>query len=351
MDGEEVLKELRRQESGLGLQTPVIIVTANSSAEDKQMYLENGFDGYLAKPVDSSLLEAEVLKFLPEELIEYQMNAEEYSTAAAISQMPLRRKHKKIQISTDCVSDLSRKYIGYYDLKVLYLYIETERGLFRDTLEIDADNLSRHLSHQGSRAVAVSAPVEDYEAFYSEALTEAEEVIHISMASGTGDSFERAARAAEGFDHVHVIDGGHISCGEGLLVLAASRLLRNGCNQVEELCQELEILKQQITTAFLMPDMQSFAASGYVGKRLASVFDILNLHPVLRMRQNSLKIAGFHTGNLDRAKKRFIHKLLRRKSRIDTRVVFISHAGCTIKQQEEFVNEILKYIPFENVIL
>ena len=348
MDGQETLKEIRRQES-LGRQTPVIAVTANVSAADKQRYLEAGFDGYLAKPVDAGLLEAEVLKFLPEELVEYRSDEEEYNAAA--SQTILRHRRKKIQISTDCVSDLTREYLDFYDVKMIYPYIETEQGVFRDTIEIDSDNLARHLSRPGGRAHALPASVEEYEAFYAEALSEAEDVIHISMASGAGKTYNAAAQGAVGFDHVHVIDAGHISCGQGLLVLAASRLLRNGCNQVEELCNELEILKKQIETTFLIPDVRSFYYTGH-GGRLSLLFsDIFNVHPIARMRQNDIRISGAYLGNLDKSKKRFIRRMLFKKGRIDKRVVFITHASCSVKQQQEFVDEVLKYIPFEKVIL
>lgn len=349
MDGLETLKAIRRQESGKGLQTPVIVVTADATAADKQKYLEEGFDGYLSKPVDGGLLEEEVLKFLPEGVIEYQINKEE--NTAAVVQGVFRRKRKKIQISTDCVSDLPRDLIEKYDLKMIYSYIQTEKGVFRDTIEMDSDNLLRHLSHEGSRAHAISASMEEYEAFYAEALEEAEELIHISMASGAGESYYNAARAAEGFDHVHVIDAGHISCGEGLLVLAASTLLRNGCNQVDELCHEVKTLIKQIETTFIVPNVQSFCENGHAPQILEPICNIFNLHPIARMHQNDIKARGFRSGKLDRAKKRFIRGLLRRRNRIDTRVAIITHASCSVKQQREFVDEVLKYVPFERVIV
>lgn len=349
MDGPATLKAFRRQESGMGHQTPVIVVTANAMAVDKQRYLEIGFDGYLAKPIDDSLLEAEILKFLPEEVIEYRINEEESS--AAVAQTVLRRRKKRIQISTDCVSDLDKEYLEQYNIKMIYSYIETERGVFRDTTEIDSDNLARHLSHPGSRALAVSASVEEYEAFYAEALTEAEEVIHISMASGAGDSHHNAALAAQGFDHVHVIDAGHISCGEGLLVLSAARLFHNGCNQVEELCHEIEVLKKQIETSFILPNIQSFTDSGHTGRLIQAFSEFFSLHPIVRMRDNDTKVRGFRAGNLDKAKKSFVHSILRKKDRIDKRVVFITHASCSLKQQQELIDEVLKYVPFENVIV
>ena len=349
MDGTEVLRVIRRQESGMGYQTPVIAVTANASATDKQKYLEDGFDGYLAKPVDGALLEAEILKFLPDGLIEYRASVETKNTAAA--KAVLRRKRKKIQISTDCASDLSPHYTEYYDIKMIYSYVKTENGTFRDTLEIDSDNLARHLSHTGSRALAVSAPVEEYEAFFAEALTEAEEVVHISLASGTGDAYSCASQASEGFDHVHVIDSGHLSCGQGLLVMSAGHLIRNGCNEADALCNELEVLKNQIETTFIMPNIQNYYASGHGGRVQAAFFNMFNLHPFVKVCQSSAKVIGFRSGNLDKARKSFIHKMLHKKDRIDDRVVFITHAGCTVREQEEFLNEVLKYVPFKNVIV
>ena len=350
MDGEETLKAIRHQE-GIGHQSPVIAVTANASAADKQRYLEGGFDGYLSKPVDGNLLEAEVLKFLPEGLIEYRINEAEHGDTDTSVQTTLRRKKKKFQISTDCVSDLSKERADHHDVKMIYSYIETENGIFRDTVEIDADNLARHLSQPGSRALAVSAPVEEYEAFYAEALSEAEELIHISMASGLGENYHIASQAAEGFDHVHVIDAGHISGGQGLLVLGTNRLMRNGYSQIDELCNEIEQLKKHIETTFLLPNIQNYQESGY-GHKLVNLFcRVFNVHPIVQMRQSNVNVIGFYSGNLDKAKKRMIRKLLHRKNRIDTRAVFITHAGCTVKQQKEFVEEVLKYIPFEKVIV
>jgi len=345
MDGLETLKAIRRRENGMRRQTPVIVLTADATSGSEQKCLDSGFDGYLAKPVDGGLMEAEILKFLPAELIEYQMNGEEGEKTLAARSV-LRRKRKKVQISTDCVSDLSRKYVERYDLKMMYQYIETEKGVFRDTIEIDADNLSRYLSRDGNRTSTISATVEEYEAFYAEALTEAEDVIHISMAANAGMGYQNAMAAAQGFDHVHVIDAGQIACGEGLLVLIACRLLENGCNRAEELFNELNHVKGMIDASLFLPD-----GEGHMGRWMEFISRRIALHVVAEMQQSGLKVSSFSFGKTEGAMRRYIKRRLRRKNRIDQRVVFITHAGCTVRQQREFVEEVLKYIPFENVIM
>lgn len=349
MDGLTVLKAIHRQENGLCRQTPVIAWTADASARDQKRYLEAGFDGYLAKPAEGSRLEAEILKFLPEELIEYKMNAEERRHAVAAAQVVMRRKRKKIQIAADCICDLSKEYIKKFELKIMHQYVETGQGCFQDTIEIDANNLSR-LTDKGS-VRAVSAPIAEYEAFYAQALTEAEQLIFISMAANTGSSYAAAVEAAKGFGHVHVIDAGHISCGEGLLVLAAASMANKGNLSVEKICAELERMKKYIETSFLVPNIQYYYRSGFANKATAVVFEWLGLHPLLQMRQSFLKLTGCYTGNLKMAKKRYIHKMLHKKNKIDARVVCITHAGCTLQQQNEFVEEVIRHIPFETVIV
>ena len=94
MDGLETLREIRRRESKKSWKTPVIVLTADTSGE--QRYLDGGFDGYLAKPIEGSRLEAEVLKFLPEEVLEYQIGQEEAGERKEKEQGVLRRRHKKI---------------------------------------------------------------------------------------------------------------------------------------------------------------------------------------------------------------------------------------------------------------
>lgn len=348
MDGEETLKALRRQEGDRAAQTPVIAVTANASAADRARCLEEGFDGYVSKPIDSALLEAEVLRFLPDEVVEYRAPA---AGAGGAAGAPRARRRKKIQITTDCISDLSREYAKTWGLKVIYSYIETDRGVFRDTAEIDSDNLSRYLSRPGSRAQAVSASVDEYEAFFADALSEAEEVVHVSMASGAGKSFQNARQAARGFGHVHVFDSGHVSCGEGLIALAATTLARGGVTRAEDLCRELEGLRDRIESAFVLPDIRSFRESGHGGGVSEAVSEALGLRPVVRTRQGDVKVSGFCHGSLEKARRAQIRRMLSHGDGIDPRVVFVTHASCSVLEQRQFVDEVLKYVPFEKVIL
>lgn len=65
MDGIEALQRIRE----MGLQLPVIALTANAISGAKETYLQAGFQDYLSKPLNAKELEDIVRKYLPEELI------------------------------------------------------------------------------------------------------------------------------------------------------------------------------------------------------------------------------------------------------------------------------------------
>jgi CheY-like chemotaxis protein len=64
LNGEEALKEIRRKEQETSQHLPVIAVTAYSLRGDKEEFLEEGFDGYLSKPLESRQLIREIKRVM-----------------------------------------------------------------------------------------------------------------------------------------------------------------------------------------------------------------------------------------------------------------------------------------------
>ena len=69
MDGVEAFRAIRSNELGPNYHTPIVILTANAVAGMKQTFLDEGFDGFLSKPIQGELLEATLMKYLPKELV------------------------------------------------------------------------------------------------------------------------------------------------------------------------------------------------------------------------------------------------------------------------------------------
>ena len=70
MDGIEVLHRMKAMESCKNKETPVVALTANAITGAKEMYLREGFDAFLSKPINPEKLEQTIIRLLPEELVQ-----------------------------------------------------------------------------------------------------------------------------------------------------------------------------------------------------------------------------------------------------------------------------------------
>ena len=353
MNGIETLIELRKQENGLCRESPVLALTANTLTNIGNWYIDNGFNGYLEKPIEPMKLESEILRFLPDEIVEYRY--EEHAEASSEEDNIIKKisshKKKKIYITSDCVCDLPEYFLKKYDIKLMYYYIKTKEGRFADTREIDSDNLSQYyIMNEVNEVKADSVSVEEYEEFFAEALTEADQVVHIVMAANAGRSQSIAHQAAKGFDHVKIIDSGQISVGEGLIVLYAAKLVQEGYSAAE-ICKVIDKMKGKIVSRYFIPDTKFFYKNGYTNRATHKLFETLQLHPLMKMKHSRLVINGFERGKLEESWIRFIKRELWKKWRINTDIIFITHVGCTEKQLEKIQEEISKMISFKQVIV
>ena len=73
-DGIEAMHLIKEKSESLNSSTPIIILTANASKDSEIGYIQEGFDNYLSKPVDSDKLVKMVRMYLADNLV---MNNEE----------------------------------------------------------------------------------------------------------------------------------------------------------------------------------------------------------------------------------------------------------------------------------
>jgi CheY-like chemotaxis protein len=77
MDGVEAMKHIRKK-AAANNRTPVIIaLTANALSGAREMFMEEGFDGFIAKPIDIGVFERVMKQVLPEDMIRYEGRSEQ----------------------------------------------------------------------------------------------------------------------------------------------------------------------------------------------------------------------------------------------------------------------------------
>ena len=71
MDGVEAMKRIRTDVAGLNGSVPVVALTANAMSSAKQMFLSEGFDGFVSKPIEIDELERVLKQVLPKSAISF----------------------------------------------------------------------------------------------------------------------------------------------------------------------------------------------------------------------------------------------------------------------------------------
>lgn len=350
MNGLETLKAIRAQDGGLCRETPAIALTGATMPEYEKNQVDMLFSKSLMKPITGAILEKSILACLPEELVEYKKDST-VEVNREIEAKIIKERKSKVRITIDCACDLPKEIVSDNDIDMMYLYIRTENARFMDTIEVDSNNLSGFLTDGETKVRPDSASVDEYERFFGEELNKAQEIIHLSLGSTFGNSYNTALKAAEGFSHVHVIDTEQISGGLGLLALTAAKWVREGKN-ADEICENLLGLRKYVVTNFVLPLPDLFNQKGLIGTFATKALTVFKLHPVLHIAKNTVVITMTMIGNQNAMIRKHVRYNMLYKSKImsDTDVIF-NHVGLSVRQQDYALSELKRYFDKDKIII
>ena len=346
MDGIECLHAIRSQVGGLNKQTPVIALTANAGSENQILYRNEGFNGYLAKPINGLLLEAALLKVLPKDLITISEDSEDEENEALLSHLHISKI--PVLISTDSVSDISDDVAAQMQIPILPYLIHTEEGVFLDGIETESDGILSYMQTKKKLVYSEAPSVRDYEDFFAEQLTKCQYLIHITMTSKTSKGYFNAREAAKSFDNVKIFDSLNLTTGLGLLVARAKRISLS-IQDPNKIITELEKQREKVCTTFIMGSTEYLMRAKRMSPIAHTLSKALMLHPVILIKKGVLKIATVKFGSNAEVLEKYIKYILKDKDSIDTSTVVITIASIPLENLANIKNAVLSLVPFENV--
>ena len=347
MDVIECLHAIRTQPGGINQSTPVVILTANAGGENQELYRREGFDGYLPKPINSTQLEAELLKHLPKEIV--SMASLDNSVGVVENPIVEYRKKMSVMISTDSVCDLPRDLVEQHQIAVMPYRVVAEGGEFLDGIEAETDGIISYISKMGKHVRSEPPAVSDYVEFFAEQLTKTQYIVHITMAKNVSEGYANALEASKTFDNVIVVDSGHLSSGMGLMVLRTAECAADGMS-AEAIVKEIERMERRTRTSFIVDSTEYLARSGRLAPKIHEVCKALMLHPVIVLKNSSMKVGTVRMGSKDYVRGKYISSVLSAKRGIDTGMLFITHTGLRKEELDDIKEQVQKKVVFQNII-
>lgn len=146
MDGIEVLHRMKAMEVHENVDTPIVALTANAITGAKEMYLREGFDAFLSKPINPDKLEQTILQLLPKELQQFEAQAQEHTEA--VDSIQLIGGSEELPM----IDGIDWSY-GLMHLPTKELLLETVEDFYK-AIPVEAKSLEQF--YQGVRAEMVS---------------------------------------------------------------------------------------------------------------------------------------------------------------------------------------------------
>ncbi len=348
MDGIECLKAIRRQQGGRSREAKIIALTANTEPDSKTYYLNEGFDGYLLKPIDGERLETALMSNLPQDLVKVTRESKNV-LEESMEWIRSNEEKKNIVITTDSLADIPPELVEKYDIKILPHLVCTDQGIFMDGVEVESNGIIKYLEDENAFIKTTANSVSFVEEFFGKNLENANDVIHISITSSVDESgYDVAVEAAKAFDNVTVFDSGHLSSGLGMMVLQAEKMQEKGATK-DEIIDALTEMRSRVCTSFVTENLDYLARAKIVNKNIARITKALMMHPVLVLSKGKIRLKKVIIGSRERARKKYISYALRTAKRINDREAFITYVGVSVKELD-FINvEVENRFHFKNI--
>lgn len=141
MDGYTATQAWREIEKAKGLpHMPIIAMTANAMAEDRQKCLDAGMDDYLSKPVDRKLMQQVMMKWLKKEVRQKPIsNIQNASEHVVNKQVKILNEDKSSSLDYEIVNDL-QELMGSDYQSLMRIYLEDSPKLINQLLSALQNN-------------------------------------------------------------------------------------------------------------------------------------------------------------------------------------------------------------------
>lgn len=201
---------------------------------------------------------------------------------------------EKIRILTDSGSDICAPFPE--NLTVIPLTIHFGPEEYRDGETIDHKTFYEKLTSGSELPTTSLIPPGEFEQAYKKAQDAGETVIAILLSSKLSGTYQSAALAAEGFDHVYVVDSLNATLGEQILVKYALQLVERGMSAAD-IAAELERAKSHVNLMGLPDTLEYLHRGGRVSKTVAVLGGALSIKPVLRLVDGVVVMIGKARGS------------------------------------------------------
>ena len=191
MDGIETLHQMKQLENNQCVNTPIVALTANAITGAKEMYLSEGFDAFLPKPINPDKLEQMILRLLPRDLLLFDIEEGGDEKTSEMQTEEIYQEEEELPM----VDGVDWSY-GFMHLPDRELLMNTVEDFYK-AIDVEADLLERFYVESKQNPEML-----DQYRIKVHSMKSSANLIGATMLGGMAKLLENAARNAD----INVID-------------------------------------------------------------------------------------------------------------------------------------------------
>jgi len=199
-----------------------------------------------------------------------------------------------VKIVTDSSADLPAELAGELGITVVPLYVRFGNDVYRDRIDINEDEFYQRLQHDPVHPSTTQPSPQDFADVYQKLVPEADGIvsIHISAKlSGTCNSALQAKEMTGDGCPIEVIDSQTLTMSLGMISIAAAKAANAGGS----LSEVVDVVNKIIPITHLLgllDTLKYLALGGRIGKAKALLGSVLNVKPILTLKDGEVAPAG-----------------------------------------------------------
>lgn len=230
----------------------------------------------------------------------------------------------KIVIAADSTCDLSPELIKENYIKIVPLYVNIGERSLKDGIDIVPSDIFDYVDKTGSLPKTSAVPIGEFSDVFEELKKDADAVIYFSISSGFSSSYQNAVLAAEEMENVYVIDTKNLSTGEGLLVLKACKMAREGASP-EEIVKEMNVLSERVDASFVLENLEFLRKGGRCSALAHLGANLLGIKPCIEVVDGSMAVGKKYRGKFISVLEKYIDDKLA-DAEVDDEFAFFTYS-------------------------
>lgn len=231
----------------------------------------------------------------------------------------------KVRITTDSPCDMSPELVKKYDVTVMPFHVTLGDTTYEDDgVQINQKTLFDYTASTGQLAKTSAVSIGEYLDFFSEALADGSEVVHIGFSSGLSVSQSNSRLAAEELEGVYIVDSKNLSTGMALLVMKACEMRDEG-KTAQEIADEIERLADCVEASFVIDTLDNLHKGGRCSAVAKLGANLLKLKPCIEVHGGKMGVHKKFRGNIVNVIPEYIRSRIVNVDDIDTSRIFVTH--------------------------